>query len=140
MREVEAGRLSPEAMQIDQRKNILLQCLGYGKMEPVFQSRPRPQRGAVVLCSDGFCHYLEEKQIRRLLTETETREQLWQQMQKTVEYCRAHGETDNITALVLKWDGQEQKRSDSAEWIEVWARLSGEAAPEEYDRELGGIL
>lgn len=140
MREVEAGRLSPEAMQTDQRKNILLQCLGYGKMEPVFQSRPRPQRGAVVLCSDGFCHYLEEKQIRRLLTETETREQLWQQMQKTVEYCRAHGETDNITALVLKWDGQEQKRSDSAEWIEVWARLSGEAAPEEYDRELGGIL
>lgn len=140
MREVEAGRLSPEAMQTDQRKNILLQCLGYGKMEPVFQSRPRPQRGAVALCSDGFCHYLEEKQIRRLLTETETREQLWQQMQKTVEYCRAHGETDNITALVLKWDGQEQKRSDSAEWIEVWARLSGEAAPEEYDRELGGIL
>lgn len=140
MREVEAGRLSPEAMQTDQRKNILLQCLGYGKMEPVFQSGPRPQRGAVVLCSDGFCHYLAEKQIHRLLTETETREQLWQQMQKTVEYCRAHGETDNITALVLKWDGQEQKRSDSAEWIEVWARLSGEAAPEEYDRELGGIL
>lgn len=31
MREVEAGRLSPEAMQTDQRKNILLQCLGYGK-------------------------------------------------------------------------------------------------------------
>ena len=140
MREVEAGRLSPEAMQTDQRKNILLQCLGYGKMEPVFQSGPRPQRGAVVLCSDGFSHYLAEKQIHRLLTETETREQLWQQMQKTVEYCRAHGETDNITALVLKWDGQEQKRSDSAEWIEVWARLSGEAAPEEYDRELGGIL
>ena len=140
MREVEAGRLSPEAMQTDQRKNILLQCLGYGKMEPVFQSGPPPQRGAVVLCSDGFCHYLAEKQIHRLLTETETREQLWQQMQKTVEYCRAHGETDNITALVLKWDGQEQKRSDSAEWIEVWARLSGEAAPEEYDRELGGIL
>lgn len=39
-------------------------------------------------------------------------------------------------AARLRWDDQENLRSDSKEWIEVWARLSGEAAPEEYDRKL----
>lgn len=140
MREQEAGRLSPEAMQTDRRNNILLQCLGYGKIQPVFQSMQCPRQGAVLLCSDGFCHCLTEEQLYQLLAGTETRDWLQQQLQQAVGYCRAHGETDNITALVLKWDGHEQKRSDSAEWLEVWARLSGEAASEEYDRELGGIL
>ncbi len=37
----------------------------------------------------------------------------------------------------LRWDDREKLRSDSKEWIEVWVRLSGEAAPEEYDRKLG---
>lgn len=40
-------------------------------------------------------------------------------------------------AARLRWDDRENLRSDSKEWIEVWARLSGEAAPEEYDRKLG---
>lgn len=37
----------------------------------------------------------------------------------------------------LRCDDRENLRSDSKKWIEVWARLSGEAAPEEYDRKLG---
>lgn len=39
MREVEAGRLSLEALTTDRRSSILLQCLGYGKMEPVFNAQ-----------------------------------------------------------------------------------------------------
>ena len=140
MREMEAGRLSPDQMRTDRRNSVLLQCLGYGKMEPVFKSGQRPQQGAVLLCSDGLCHHLTENQIHRLLTGTQTRDQLQQLLQSAVDFCRSGGETDNITALALKWDGQGSLRSSTEDWIEVWARLSGEAAPEEYDRKLGGIL
>ena len=135
MQEMEAGRLSPDQMRTDRRNSVLLQCLGYGKMEPVFKSGQRPQQGAVLLCSDGLCH-----QIHQLLTGTQTRDQLQRLLQSAVDFCRSRGETDNITALALKWDGQGSLRSSTEDWIEVWARLSGEAAPEEYDRKLGGIL
>ena len=47
MREMEAGRLSPDQMRTDRRNSVLLQCLGYGKMEPVFKSGQRPQQRAV---------------------------------------------------------------------------------------------
>ena len=140
MREMEAGRLSPDQMRTDRRNSVLLQCLGYGKMEPVFKSGQRPQQGAVLLCSDGLCHHLTENQIHQLLTGTQTRDQLQQLLQSAVDFCRSGGETDNITALALKWDGQGSLRSSTEDWIEVWARLSGEAASEEYDRKLGGIL
>jgi serine/threonine protein phosphatase PrpC len=78
MREVEAGRLSPEALTTDRRSSILLQCLGYGKMEPVFQCTKRPVQGAVLLCSDGLCHYTTRKELHGLLMETDSREQLQQ--------------------------------------------------------------
>ena len=71
---------------------------------------------------------------------SEAIDQLQQLLQSAVDFCRSRGETDNITALALKWDGQGSLRSSTEDWIEVWARLSGEAAPEEYDRKLGGIL
>ena len=137
VQEIEAGRLSPEEARTDRRSSILLQCLGCGRMEPVFQSTERPQRGAVLLSSDGFCHNLTEAHLHQVLTEPENREQLQQKMQDAVAFCRDSGETDNITALALRWDSRENLRSDSKEWIEVWARLSGEAAPEEYDQKLG---
>lgn len=140
VQEMEAGRLSPEEARTDRRSSILLQCLGYGQMEPVFQSTERPQKGAVLLGSDGLCHKLTEAQLHWMLTEPKTREQLQHQLQEAVSFCRSCGETDNITALVLRWDDRENLRSDSKEWIEVWARLSGEAAPEEYDRKLGEIV
>ena len=140
MREVEAGRLSPEALTTDRRSSILLQCLGYGKMEPVFQCTKRPMQGAVLLCSDGLCHYTTRKELHGLLMETDSREQLQQRLQAAVGFCRSCGETDNITALALKWNDLSSLTSGTDDWIEVWARLSGEAAPIEYNQKLGRIL
>ncbi len=45
MREVEAGRLSPEAMQTDQRKNILLQCLDMEKNGTCVPEQTTPTEG-----------------------------------------------------------------------------------------------
>lgn len=140
MREVEAGRLSPETLLNDRRSGILLQCLGFGRMEPVFQCTKRPKQGAALLCSDGFCHKTTSQQLHLLLEEGGSREQLQQWLFHAVKFCRSRGETDNITALVLKWDDLEGLQPSSGDWIEVWARVSGEAAPEEYDQKLGGIL
>ena len=109
-------------------------------MEPVFQCTKRPVQGAVLLCSDGLCHYTTRKELHRLLMETDSREQLQQRLQAAVGFCRSCGETDNITALALKWNDLSSLTSGTDDWIEVWARLSGEAAPIEYNQKLGRIL
>ncbi len=97
-------------------------------------------QGAVLLCSDGLCHYTTWKELHGLLMETDSREQLQQRLQTAVGFCRSCGETDNITALALKWNDLSSLPSGTDDWIEVWARLSGEAAPIEYDQKLGRIL
>ena len=56
-----------------------------------------------------------------------------------VRVCLFLGGAGSST-VAMGWDDRENLRSDSKEWIEVWARLSGEAAPEEYDRKLGEIV
>ena len=55
MREVEAGRLSPEALTTDRRSSILLQCLGYGKMERAARTADGngQPRAATAAAADG---------------------------------------------------------------------------------------
>ena len=94
----------------------------------------------MLLCSDGLCYYTTWKELYGSLMETDSREQLQQRLQAAVGFCCSCGETDSITALALKWNDRSPLPSGTDDWIEVWARLPGEAAPIEYDQKLGRIL
>lgn len=140
MREYEAGRLSKDALPTDSRNSILLQCLGSGKMEPAFACLTRPDSGAVLLCSDGFYHALSPQMIHRSILAAQDRAQLQQQLEQLAAYCRMNGETDNLTAVLLRWDQREDLTPEHERELEVWARISGVAAAEGYEHEIGGIV
>lgn len=140
MSEYEAGRLPLEQLASDRRSGILLQCLGFGRVEPVFASTPRPAQGAVLLCSDGFYHKVPPELMHRAVADAQDRSQLQQMLGALAEHCRTQGETDNLTAVILRWNDTADLPPDGEEWVEIWARLSGQAAPQAYEQTIGGVL
>lgn len=105
MRELEAGRLSPADYVQDPRRNVLLQCIGDQSVSPFFRVGEKPRSGAVLLCSDGFYHTVRPEELHAALAGPGTRADLQQQIWALADRARSLGETDNITAVALRWDG-----------------------------------
>lgn len=104
MWELEAGRLCAEQYAQDPRKNVLLQCIGDRSVTPAFRIGARPARGAVLLCSDGFYHTAAQEELHRILVQAGDRAALQQQVFRLADRARRWGETDNMTAVILRWD------------------------------------
>ena len=105
MREFEAGNISSEQYERDPRKNVLLQCIGDRTITPAFRIGQKPICGAVLLCSDGFYHTVQQEEMHQMLIGTSTRAELQQEVGQMVARARHLGETDNITTVILRWDG-----------------------------------
>ena len=68
MWEVEQGRLSPEELEHDPRRNILLQCIGAsGTVQPDYSSGKLEYDAVYMLCCDGFRHEIQPKEFYELL-------------------------------------------------------------------------
>lgn len=104
MRELMAGRLSKEAFSTDKRRNVLLQCVGDRSVAPVFQVGATPQRGACMVCSDGFCHYLDSEMLHKVMSGDRGRAALQRSMLDFGNMARNLGEQDNMTCVALRWD------------------------------------
>lgn len=103
MRELMAGRITEEEFASDDRRNILLQCVGDRTVAPVFQMGELPQRGSCMLCSDGFCHHLEPDMIHRVVAGESGRVALQGGMLGLGNMARSLGEKDNMTCVTLRW-------------------------------------
>lgn len=104
-KEIREGRLTPEQAEVDPRRNVLLQCIGASSVvEPVFFHGRATTGECYMLCSDGFRHEI-------------TVQEMWEQMAPQVnqseadmknhlftltETCKARGERDNISAILIK--------------------------------------
>mgnify|MGYP000155984801 FL=1 len=57
-----------------------------------------------LLCSDGLCHELSHKEIedRFQAIYLKSKDAMIAALRETTELCKHRGETDNITALLLK--------------------------------------
>lgn len=104
-REISLGRITEEQALHHPQRNVLLQCLGSGaSVSPVFQEG-RVSGGTVyLLCSDGFVHEVgrQELEQRLLPIRLDTKEAMTQALADVVEDCKARGERDNITAILVK--------------------------------------
>jgi len=103
MKELLAGRITPQQFAVDKRRNVVLQCLGDGNMEPVFGSGTLPERGGLLLCSDGFYHQLESQPLHALLSGSVSADTL----AELGAMARSKGEEDNLTAVLLRWESRE---------------------------------
>lgn len=104
-RDLEKGLISEEQARKDQRRNILLQCLGVTKSiktEYVFgQTKPET---TFLLCSDGFRHEIYNDEIFGLLSPLAIKSEadIKNALIGLVELNKSRGETDNITAMLIK--------------------------------------
>lgn len=104
-RDVENGVITAEQAKTDPRRNVLLQCLGATqaiKTEyTVGNLRPNM---TFLLCSDGFVHEVFEEEMFGLLAPGSIRNEgdMKHALTGLVELNKNRGETDNITALLVK--------------------------------------
>lgn len=104
-REIVAGRITEDEGRHHPQRNILLQCLGTGEhIAPTFTEGKVQNDALYLLCSDGLCHELSSQEIADRLQPIflKSKDAMTDALCEATEVCKSRGETDNITAILLK--------------------------------------
>ena len=103
-REVRKGTLTPEQAKTDKRRNMLLQCVGASeKIVPEILTG-RVEKGAYMLCSDGFRHEVSGTEIYESLNPVNllNREAMHNNTKYLIEQAKTRKERDNISVILIK--------------------------------------
>ena len=104
-REVALGHITEAEAKVDERRNVLLQCVGASDTvypEMIFGS---PKANTVyILCSDGFRHEISSEEIAsqfdpHLLMDSHT---MSQRAAELIEESKRRGERDNISVALVR--------------------------------------
>lgn len=104
MHEVEQGRLRPDQVETDARRNVLLQCIGASPVINPYYAEGRIQKDSVfVLCSDGFRHVISTGEIHAAMRPcVQNGEQdMERHLRSLIDLDMQRGENDNITAVAV---------------------------------------
>ncbi len=104
-REIAAGRITEEESRHHPQRNILLQCLGTGEhITPVFSEGKVQNEALYLLCSDGMCHEMSPEELEEHFQYVflVSKDAMTAALKEATELCERRGETDNITALLIK--------------------------------------
>ena len=103
--EVNRGALTIEQAELDPRRNVLLQCVGSSKtVEPEFIVDEVHKNETYLVCSDGFRHKISSAEIFSSFEPSKiiNTEMLEIEIKAVFEEIKKRGETDNITAVVIR--------------------------------------
>lgn len=103
-REISRGTLTVEQAKTDKRRNLLLQCVGASKVvEPQVLSG-KAEKGAYMLCSDGFRHVISDKEIFESLNPVNllNKNAMHSNAKYLIEQVKNRGERDNISVALIK--------------------------------------
>lgn len=105
-REIRKGTITMEQAKTDKRRNMLLQCVGASDtLEPdVFVGRL--EKGAYLICSDGFRHEISEKEILESVGPINlvNKEAMHANAKYLIELVKQRNEKDNISVVLIKVD------------------------------------
>ena len=100
-REISRGTLTLEQAKTDKRRNLLLQCVGASKtVEPQIICG-KVEKGAYMLCSDGFRHEISEAEIYESLN-LMNKDAMHNNAKYLIEQVKKREEKDNISVLLIK--------------------------------------
>lgn len=109
-REVQAGLLTPEAAELDPRRNVLLRCVGASdQAQPDIFGGDLDVHACYLLCSDGLRHVVQPQELReytrpdRMLSE----QTIHTSLRYLIDLAKYRAEQDNITALLLRVQEQD---------------------------------
>lgn len=103
-REVRRGNLTPQQAKTDKRRNMLLQCVGASeKVEPDILTGI-VEKGAYMLCSDGFRHEISESEIYDALNPMNlpNRDAMHNNVRYLIDQVKSRQEKDNISVILIK--------------------------------------
>ena len=103
-REIRRGTMTPEQARTDKRRNMLLQCIGASRAVEPEVLTGITQRGAYMLCSDGFRHEISEGEIYESLNPVNlmNKEAMHNNAKYLIEQVKNRGERDNISVILIK--------------------------------------
>lgn len=103
--EMRKGMLSKEQALADPRRNVLTQCIGVNeKIEPYEEKGTYRDGDCFLLCSDGFRHVLEEREIESAIRECQdkTEGDIQMLLESMVKTNMDRGEKDNISVMLVR--------------------------------------
>jgi protein phosphatase len=138
---IEAGEITPEEAEQNDRRNIILQALGPEPRIKIDLTHQQIRRGDVlVLCSDGLSGQVRPDEIAAIVSE-ET--DLVAVCKRLIDRANDTGGPDNITVIAARFDGEGLQAPEDSDPVghAVYA-LSDEATPtipvERFDRARSG--
>ena len=103
-REIKKGIMTVEQAKNDKRRNMLLQCVGASDiLEPEVYFGTQ-EKGAYMLCSDGFRHEITEKEILESLNPVNlvNKKAMQSNVKYLIELNKQRNEKDNISVILIK--------------------------------------
>lgn len=103
-REISRGTLTLEQAKTDKRRNLLLQCIGASKVVEPQIICGKTEKGAYMLCSDGFRHEITEVETYESLNPINlmNKDAMHNNARYLIEQVKNRGERDNISVLLIK--------------------------------------
>lgn len=103
-REVSRGTMTPQQARTDKRRNLLLQCVGASRVVEPQVICGQAERGAYLLCSDGFRHEITEREMYESLRPTDlvNKAAMHSSARYLIEQVKGRGEKDNIPCVLIR--------------------------------------
>lgn len=104
-REVALGNMTPEQAEVDERRSVLLQCVGASEeVYPDFFTGPAVQNATYMLCSDGFRHEITPGEIfEKFRPEVLLNDSMMNQNTlELIELNKQRNERDNISVVLVR--------------------------------------
>lgn len=107
-REIERGTMTAEQAKVDKRRNMLLQCVGASDTLEPEALFGRVEKGAYMLCSDGFRHEITEQEMWESLNPVNfvNREAMHSNAEYLIQLVKRRQEKDNISVVLIKADSE----------------------------------
>lgn len=105
-REVKRRTMTAEQAKTDKRRNLLLQCVGASKVLEPQVIHGNTERGAYLICSDGFRHEITESEMHESLNPINlmNKEAMHANVRYLITQVKKRKEKDNISAVLVKVD------------------------------------
>lgn len=103
-REISRGTITLEQAKTDKRRNLLLQCIGASKVVEPQVICGYTEKGAYMLCSDGFRHEITENEMYESLNPINlmNKDAMHNNAKYLIEQVKRRNEKDNISVLLVK--------------------------------------
>jgi len=103
-REISRGTMTPEQAKTDKRRNLLLQCVGASKVVEPQIIIGTVERGAYMLCSDGFRHEITDAEMYGALNPVNfiNKNTMHSSARYLIDLNKSRNEKDNISVVLIK--------------------------------------